>query len=663
MKNTRKQMIRKYFMVCVLISLISAAFGQVSYNTQRQLIYVRTSTTHLAKPPASQLADNIWGLNTTDSVLYKLVDGVVVPVEHYYRYSTGKKKVVTDVTNAVTASYSTTKKMYYYLENNIAGNMPVSADFPTSIYRCVNTHDSLEYDKYSGVIRKYAIRYPYNPYKQSPAELYDIYVSVLGNDTTGDGSISKPYRSAYKASISAQIGDKILIKEGIYGENRKCSFPVHVTINGEGKTKTIIKSNYNGATYLDALFTFYSPVVGADGSNEVSDIGFDGSNYTSDIAIAVIGRSNVIIHDCDFNKFIDSPAAFHGTSYEYYREPSTYCVGNKFYDNTVSNCSTNNSNFQGLWFAGQDQFEVYNCDFQNLKGGTSGDAISSKTNKRWSIHDNTINRLPYQPGYWNFAVEIRWNYGECKYYNNNVTGCSDFCWNYSTSYAYSIDVHDNTFGHSLTTSSTVWNLGIDFEADNYNLIVRDNIFKNLACGILYSISFTSSPVKLYGLLLHNNLFDNIGSPTNLSGYYEACLYIQPTQNDHTVKNLYIYNNTFKQAVYSKGCMTLGGQGTQTDIRVRNNIVTGFSTAPITFTLTNSGTLTVDTLMITHNDFYNNANSNNVLFTSITPTNYTTNNIIKLDPLFVSTTNYNLQNSSPCKGTGINLGYALNIGAY
>ena len=293
-----------------LLLAFSSVFGQISYNPARKLIYIRTSSTHLAKPPASQLNEYTWGLNTTDSVLYKLVNGVVVPAEHYYRYSTGKKKVVTDVTEAVTTSYSTTKKMFYYLENAIPGNIPLSADFPTSIYRCLNTTDSLEYDKYSGIVRAYAIRYPYNPYKQAPA-LFNMYVATNGNDTTGNGSESKPYRSIYKASTVAQSGDKILIKEGIYAENRKCSFPVFVSVFGEGKTKTIIKTNYNGATYLDALFTLYSPAVGADGSNEISGIGFDGNNYTADRTIAVINRSNVKVHDCDFTNFIDGPAAFH----------------------------------------------------------------------------------------------------------------------------------------------------------------------------------------------------------------------------------------------------------------------------------------------------------------------------------------------------------------
>ena len=117
------------------------------------------------------------------------------------------------------------------------------------------------------------------------------------------------------------------------------------------------------------------------------------------------------------------------------------------------------------------------------------------------------------------------------------------------------------------------------------------------------------------------------------------------------------NNTFKQAPASRGCLVLGGQGTQRNINIRNNIITSYSVAPMIIERTNSGTLTIDTLLITHNDFYNNANSNNIQYTSITPTHLTVSNQITSNPLFVSSTDFNLQLSSPCIDAGTNIGYS------
>jgi len=495
----------------------------------------------------------------------------------------------------------------------------------------------------------------------------NYYVSTTGSNAN-TGLTGSHWLTVDYAVANIPAGTHTLnIGPGTFAVNVKTNPATDLTIVGGGVGITFITSTYSSSTYTDGIFTLYSSTKNTQGNQTISGISFDGMSETCYRAIVVNGRGGGIIRDWDFKNFKDGPATFHGDSYELYQKPATWITGNKFYNNTVTNCSTHNSGFQGLWFAGQDGFEVYNCNFQNLKGGTSGDAISSKTNKRWSIHDNIINRLPYAVGYWNFGVEIRWNYGECKFYNNQITGCADFCWNYSDGYAYSIDVYGNTFGHSLASSSTSWNLGIDLEADTYDAIVRENTFRNLACGILYSISFTGSPLKLDGLTVRNNLFDNIGSPSNLSGFYEAAIRLYTDRDDHTIRDIFIYNNTFKQAAYCKGSIVLGGQGTQRNLRVRNNIVTDFINAPVSVSL-GGGTLTIDTLIITHNNFYNNANSNNVSITSVTPTNYTNSNQITTNPLFVSSSDYHLQSGSPARNAGLNVGLpfyesAPDIGAY
>ncbi|MEM1223368.1 MAG: right-handed parallel beta-helix repeat-containing protein [Verrucomicrobiota bacterium] len=46
----------------------------------------------------------------------------------------------------------------------------------------------------------------------------EIYVATTGNDTTGDGSIGNPYQTIQKAADLADVGDTVIIREGIYRE-------------------------------------------------------------------------------------------------------------------------------------------------------------------------------------------------------------------------------------------------------------------------------------------------------------------------------------------------------------------------------------------------------------------------------------------------------------
>lgn len=210
----------------ILFLIISInLFGQVSYNPARKLIYVRTCNIHNKKPPLSQLNDNTFGYNTRDSLWYSAVNGQVVATEHVFPYSTGLKRAVTTSDSAVTYSFSSTKKMYYVLTNSTPGNMPITADFPTSIYRCRNLYDSLEYDRYNGVVRKVWIRYAYNPYKsvEAPAPLPTLATRIYVSSSEGSDSSANPhdpltpYRTITKVNAifsGLNANDSILFKTG-----------------------------------------------------------------------------------------------------------------------------------------------------------------------------------------------------------------------------------------------------------------------------------------------------------------------------------------------------------------------------------------------------------------------------------------------------------------
>ena len=98
-------------------------------------------------------------------------------------------------------------------------------------------------------------------------------------------------------------------------------------------------------------------------------------------------------------------------------------------------------------------------------------------------------------------------------------------------------------------------------------------------------------------------------------------------------------------------ITLPGDGTTSNISIRNNIINGTVGAPIsTFT---GGSVNV--ISVENNCFYANGNSNNPNYGGLTSSSLTTANNIKVNPLFSSAGDFHLQSTSPCIGAGINVG--------
>jgi len=72
------------------------------------------------------------------------------------------------------------------------------------------------------------------------------YVSTSGNDSTGNGSISKPYATIGKAIMIAVNGDVIEVAAGTYTGNIIVN--KSVTLLGQDKTTTIIQPSTTTAT-------------------------------------------------------------------------------------------------------------------------------------------------------------------------------------------------------------------------------------------------------------------------------------------------------------------------------------------------------------------------------------------------------------------------------
>src|SRR4051812_17613179 len=101
-----------------------------------------------------------------------------------------------------------------------------------------------------------------------------FYVSTTGNDATGTGTISLPWKTLAKATTAVTTsGSTIHVNAGTYLETASLSLAVGVNLEGADSSTTIIKSTV-GADYTPLMNV--SSAVGTNGNQSISKLKFDG---------------------------------------------------------------------------------------------------------------------------------------------------------------------------------------------------------------------------------------------------------------------------------------------------------------------------------------------------------------------------------------------------
>ena len=122
-----------------------------------------------------------------------------------------------------------------------------------------------------------------------------FYINQNGNDEIGNGSISNPWKTLFKATATVtKPGDIIHVTAGTYTEIIRSHLAVGVSIEGEGAT-SIIQSTLT-ETFVAIIIARSDE--GVDGNQHISNIKLDGNKQTTSWAIEIRGRKNVSIHDC-----------------------------------------------------------------------------------------------------------------------------------------------------------------------------------------------------------------------------------------------------------------------------------------------------------------------------------------------------------------------------
>lgn len=513
------------------------------------------------------------------------------------------------------------------------------------------------------------------------------YVSPLGNDASGTGTLANPWKTLKKATTSVTAAGNIIhLVAGTYTETQSSSLATGVSIEGEGFASTLVVSSITGQ--WSTLLTLSSG-QDTNGNQSISGISFDGQyvNETTNktwIAIWITGRSNVVIHDCKIINFRDRGVIFDGNdATDPHSDPGHYATGNKFYNNTVLNSAANTGNYgAGLVnIGGQLGMEIYNNTLvqdqrANFKNGWPIKYWDEGWLKGVKIYNNTLTKAPYVGSYpgengdWDFAIEF-FNIQGIEIYNNTIQGSIDLNYNRKGSYAFTAWIHHNTLNHSTLNSN--FESGIILEFRTESIIIEDNVFNNVCSGVQFNTRGVANtggnnpespaPAGGYSVLSNNiirrNLFSNVYQGNGV-GTAAGITVISEGTDDPQIQGLDIYNNTIVAKsgdapwigidFTSMGAATASG----TNINVRNNVVVGFGDAWLKGT-SGAGNTHINGMVVTHNDAYSNGNSNAPSWPGGNPINYTANNNRTLNPMFVSATNFALQAASPLIDAGVNVG--------
>ena len=490
------------------------------------------------------------------------------------------------------------------------------------------------------------------------------YIDPAGNNSNS-GSGSAPWKTlAYACSKATAAGDIIHVNAGTYLETTQCVLAVGVSIEGVGAT-SIIKSHYVGGSDMNSALIMLSG--GTNSGQHISGIKLDGDALTGDKAIVVYNRSNVSIYNCTIVDFATQGIRFWG---------SGNCTGNSIHDCSILNCSwANGSDRQAaVPIAYQTGFLLYNNTLNNnlRADGTNGIGL-----KIWDavyalkIYNNYFTSPSVCTGGNNYPFAIEsWNSAKlCGYgmeiYGNTFKGQVDFGAGVTKgSYAYGVDFHNNICGFEVadipSDPSKESKIALQFEEIVSDVIIRNNLFKNIDRQVYFCSNGTSGSFD--NIKVYNNIFQNIyynwQAQNTLAGYKAHGVGIIFGGSAFTyVRNIYIWNNDFIAYSGGPGAGEVGvflpTTGNNSNVNIQNNIFKGFATAPISADAQSAGG-TLATLVIQKNVLYGNGNSNNLSTTGFTPTSLTNDGGIKSDPLFVSSTDFHLQATSPAIGKGMTL---------
>lgn len=503
------------------------------------------------------------------------------------------------------------------------------------------------------------------------------FIDTAGTDDAGrDGSISQPWATlAYAVTRVTAFRDIIHINAGTYNSSGQIEVPNGVSIEGAGRDLVTMILTYNSSYPCIKLETPSGWGNTTYGNQSISGIKFDG-DLTGIYAIGINFRSNVHVYNCEFIDFDQGAIFFNGqpewvwsldnpyndnpnSDYPYIPNSNGWCTGNKFYNNIVTNCAryvTSDHHSGAVNIGTQDGFEAYGNNINSFaRHGYGIKFWNLGFNKNSDIHNNTIEVYPLLNGVrFEFAIELWWELGGTRIYNNRLKGALDLVNCVDTiSAGYSVRVHNNNIGRDSTPASL--ERGILLEGRCEYVQIYQNYLHHLAIGIYVPRNNYTYVDRLYHIDIYDNLIVKLGQTE--TDWQTWGIYYPDFIDEAEHQYVKIQNNVFEAddslSTISMFGVQLPNVTKQSYIYVDNNIILNFYYASIYA----GGSRTKATnIYIRNNISYNNGNSNNPLFTDSFPiAGVVETSTIKQNPLFVGGVedSYKLSSiSSPAYHTGI-----------
>ena len=366
------------------------------------------------------------------------------------------------------------------------------------------------------------------------------YVSTAGNDITGDGSSTNPWRSIQKGVNMIGPGDTLIVKSGRYTEEVQIS-----NKNGTSENWITIKAETKGTVVVDAngFTNTWAGIFRLDASSYIRISGFICRNITSH-GIFICGYGN---HDIRIDNNTIRNCSSSGIYCYRGINDSSHWIQNVVIDyNYMTELNNNNSGTywsqEGLSFSGVRGFNVHhnriekcNKETVDLKGGTG----------YGSFHHNIINNTHYTTyqgktnwgsslfglyidGYWKTAQNI-------SIYNNLIYGNTTGIWcntgEQTTGLSRNITLYNNIINLSQHNSEKPDGLIIGgYNRHIYNICIYSNTIYTQAGRPIA----TATPEKYFhNINIKNNIFAN-------ENYYQ----LQFTNINFTSPQFHLSNNLY-----------------------------------------------------------------------------------------------------------------------
>jgi len=481
---------------------------------------------------------------------------------------------------------------------------------------------------------------------------------------------------SYACSRATTVGDTIFVNAGIYTEPTYSETSVGVSMLGASKELCKIHFTYNDATFSNACIRLVSTTENTPGNQFIKNLTITGSNLTAQHGIYIRRRGNITIENVIIEDFLQNGLHISGST-TLGSEPTNYATGIVITNCIINNCSAKphadvTSNGSGMVrISGTDGLEFSYSTLSNIEAaeGLCNNNIDMQHgyNKNFNFHHNKSYKPVHNGSDWNFHIEEWTGRGGNRIYLNEFWGggyCLDIAGysNYKGISDYSWLIENNLFADTTQReyggSARSHSIGVAIEGDTKDVIVRYNHFKNIGNGVTMNSAKYLNPDRWYNverIKIYYNLFENV-SYLDTPFYNTWIIVISSESTEVYHKDIDIWNNTVvvNTTHESDAFIFFEIGGDIENISVKNNIIEGMTIAPFYNYLYSVGSITNFNY---DNNLINGCGNNNDFWdrggTCISCSGV--NNVVGFDPLFVSSSDFNLQDSSPARDAGIDVG--------